>query len=164
MAPLLRLQLIFDVQVLNALKQALVDSPKQFYAVVNQHILPVAQARLDDILNRDPGPVAIPFQFATPKSRRYYFANFQVPYKRTGNVRKWRIILKAFTGQVVELVFQNDAPYAQYVFGDAQGAHQVPGHARTGWINAAGVLVQQTEMVLNDLSEAWIEEMLPEAA
>ena len=161
---MLRLQLIFDAQVLEALKQALIDSPKQFYQVVNDKILPQAQTRLDAGLNADPGPVHIKFEFATPKSRRYYFANFQVPYRRTGNVRKWRIILKAFSGQVVEITIENEMPYAKYVFGDAQGLHQVPGHAATGWVNAATVLPGQVEMVLNDLSEAWIEEILPEAA
>ena len=156
--PLLRLNLVLDTSALTDLKTALAESPKKFYAVVNDRILPIAQRQLDALLNALPGPVKYPFQFATPKSRRYYFANFNVPYKRTGAVRKWRIVLKAFTGLTVEMTFENSAPYAKYVYGDAKGSFQTPGHAHTGWLNASTVLPDNVEAVLNDLSEVWIEE------
>lgn len=156
---MVRLQLIIDSRVLDALKQALADSPKEFYNTVNQRIVPQAQKRLDEFLNADPGPVKYPFQFATPKSRRYYFATHQPPYRRTGNVRKWRIALRAFSGQTVEMAFENPASYAKYVYADAKGAYQTPGHRNTGWVNVSTVLPGQVEMVLNDLSEAWVEQI-----
>lgn len=159
----LRLGLVIDARVLEELKQALVNSPKRFYQVVNEKILPVVQARLNDTLNKDAGPVVIPFQFATPKSRRYYFAHFKPPYKRTGNVRQWRIILKAFTGAVVELIIENAAAYAQYVFGDPQGLHQSPGHRNTGYVLVAKAAPALVEFVLGNLSSAWVEILETEA-
>lgn len=150
---MLRVQVALDDSVLKALRDALADSPREFYDVVNRRLLPQAQKRLDKALNTAPGPVARPFQFATDKSRRYYFATHKGGYQRTGAVLQWRIILKAFSGRTVELTFENAVPYAKYVF----GPRQVPGHARTGWKNADKVLPGEVDAVLRDLSEAWVE-------
>src|ERR1043165_8189736 len=106
-APAIRLDLVLDTHALDDLRTALVESPKRFYQVVNDRIVPQAQKIIDAFLNADPGPVVYPFQFATPKSRRYYFATHKPPYKRTGDARKWRIVLKAFSGQTIELAIEN---------------------------------------------------------
>lgn len=150
---MLRIQTVLDDSALKALREAILSSPRDFYSVVNRTILPQAQARLTKALNTAPGPVSRPFAFATAKSRAYYFATHEGPYRRTGAVLQWRVILKAFTGQTVELTFENPVPYAQYVF----GPRQVPGHRNTGWPNADKELPEQTRMVVEDLAEAWVE-------
>lgn len=154
---MLRVKLALDASALNALRQAVADSPREFYNIVNRTLLPQAQRRLDRALNEAPGAVVRPFQFATDKSRRYYFATHKGGYRRTGAVLQWRIVLQAFSGRTVDITFENAAPYAKWVFGDAKGAHQVPGHRRTGWKNVGTVLPAETAAVLADLSEAWVE-------
>ena len=154
--PVLRLNLVLDTAALTDLKTALAESPKKFYQVVNDRILPMAQRLLDALLNKPGDPLVNGhYLFSTPKSRRYYFANFKPPYQRTGKVLAWRIILKAFTGQTVELSFENPVPYAKYVFGSPT-QRQVIGMVGR-WIDANNQLVPLVAEVLNDLSSAWIE-------
>lgn len=150
-------RVILDDSALRDLQQALADSPKEFYAVVNRRILPQAQQRLDATLNKPGAPTGGKYTFSTPKSRRWYFANRKPPYKRTGNVLQWRVTLTAFTGRTVELIFENPVPYAPYVFGSPTQP-QVIGH-RGRWINAEAVLPAEVETVLKDLSEAWVVQL-----
>jgi hypothetical protein len=150
---MLRITRIVDDDVLNELRESIADSPKEFYNVVNRRVLPEAQARLEKRLNIDPGPAVHPFEFATPKSQHYYFATHEGAYQRTGGVRKWRVILKAFSGQSIELTFENPSPIARWVY----GPRQIPGHKRTGWPEADPVLAQETERVIRDCAEVWVE-------
>lgn len=150
---MIRVVRLVDADVLNELREAISESPREFYNVVNRRVLPEAQARLEKRLNVDPGPVARPFEFATAKSRRYYFATHEGAYQRTGGVRKWRVILKAFSGQTVELTFENPSPVAQWVY----GPRQVPGHKRTGWPQADPLIAEESERVIRDCAEVWVE-------
>ncbi len=154
MPALLRVNVVLDTAAVDVLRHALLDSPKQFYATVNNVVLPKAQAQIDALLNKEPPPVQYPFLFATPKSRRYYFATHDAPFQRTGEVRQWRVILKAFSGQTIEMSFENPSPVAPFVF----GPRQQPGHANTGWVNADAVLPTLTAEVLANLSEVWVEQ------
>jgi len=148
-----RIVRVTDDDVLEELRQAIIDSPKEFYRVVNTQVLPAAQARFEKRLNADPGPVVHPFEFATPKSQGYYFATHQGAYLRTGGVQQWRVILKAFSGQTVELTFENPSPIAPWVY----GPRQVPGHQRTGWPEADPVLAEETVLILRETAEVWVE-------
>lgn len=153
--PVLRLDLVLDTSALTDLKTALQESPRNFYAVVNNTILPIAQRQLDALLNKPGDPTGGHYQFSTYQSQKYYFATHKVPYKRTGNVLQWRVILKAFTGQTVEISFENPVPYAKYVFGSPT-QRQVIGHIGR-WLDSNKALVPLVEFVLNNLAEAWIE-------
>lgn len=152
---MLRVNVVLDTRALDALKQALLDSPRQFYATVNNTILPQAQKQLDAALNKPGEPTGGHYRFSTLKSQHYYFATHKGAYQRTGNVLQWRVILKAFSGQTVELSFENPVPYAKYVFGSPTQP-QVIGHSGR-WANADAALVPLVQDVLGDLSEAWVE-------
>lgn len=153
----LRVNVVLDTSALDDLRTALVESPRRFYQVVNDHIIPQAQARIDALLNKPGEPTGGHYHFSTPKSQRWYFANRKPPYQRTGNVQQWRIILKAFSGQTVEMTFENPVQYAKYVYGSPTQP-QVIGH-RGHWINADTVLPELVEEVLANLATAWIEQL-----
>lgn len=148
-----RVRVSIDDTVLKRLRDAIQSSPRDFYTVVSRQVLPAAQKRLDEALNTPPGPVRYPFEFASAKSRAYYFATHEPPYVRTGEILQWRVILMAYSGQRVEMRFENPSPVAPYVF----GPRQQPGHRNTGWKNADAELPAMTEAVLADLAEAWVE-------
>lgn len=84
-------------------------------------------------LRKYPPPVKRPFQFATDKSRRYWFGVLAKKhpngYQRTGKLAdSWKVNLDLFEG---DLIFsaQNTRKYYKWV----QGERQVPGHKNTGW-------------------------------
>lgn len=116
-------------------------------ARMQSHVRPQVEADVTDLLAPYPGPAAYPFQFATIKSQRFYFANFQAPYVRTQSLQAaWFVqiasqsnagplaILGAFfrqqpvAGQIL-IVIGNSDEAARYVY----PPRQVPGHAHTGW-------------------------------
>lgn len=85
-----------------------------------------------------------PFEFATPKSRRYYFYlvnSGQVKtdsygYVRNGGyARSWNVDLEQ-NGTTYTLTVSSSFPAAQFV----GGLRQVPGHANTGWIKFQPIL------------------------
>jgi hypothetical protein len=72
------------------------------------------------------------FRFATARSRRWYFANHDGKYQRTGALGKaWKARL-SITRAGFSVAVSNSANAASYVY----GPRQVPGHADTGWPQA----------------------------
>jgi len=150
-------QLEFNDAGLRDLQAAIATGPQRFFALIHADILPAAQKRIDGVLNRVPGAVKLPFEFATAKSRRWYFANHKAPYRRTGASRQWKLVMQSSTGEIVEFYLENPARHAPYVFGNPAGGQQVPGHARTGWALLAQQIPPQRLLLLNDLSAAWLD-------
>lgn len=155
-----RLDVVLDDAALNAVRTSVADSPREYYAVVNNVILPKAQQAVAALLNRYPGPVKRPFRFASRKSQGWYFANRKAPHQRNGALLQWKLYLKAFSGQTVDITLENPVPEAQWVFGNDKGKFQQPGHAATGYPLVARVIPALAAGVLNDLSEAWLEQSL----
>lgn len=84
-----------------------------------------------DELRHYPGPVQYPFEFATAKSRRYYFWKFKerIPYQRSGGYGDgWQVVITVSDNAVVMSV-RNSYPAAKWI----GGKRQVPGHRKTGW-------------------------------
>lgn len=140
---------------------------------MDSHVRPKVEADVTDLLAPYPGPAVYPFQFATIKSQRFYFANFQRPYVRTQNLQdSWFVqissqlnagplaVLGAFfrqqtvAGQIL-LVIGNSDDEARYVY----PPKQVPGHARTGWNldNRQEVINRVYQHVLDEWRPALIE-------
>ena len=125
-----------------AIRNAPTAARTQFTAKMDKVVRPAVQAKVDQVVAVDPGPVVSgplsPFQFATDKSRRFYFAAFKglIPYQRTGDLlRAWVVTFdrRLADGQ---LIIRNVSPVAGYVYGPGSALAsflQVPGHARTGW-------------------------------
>lgn len=95
-------------------------------------------------LQYEPGPAKMPFEFETEKSRRYYFwlvsqgkvntANGH--YVRTHKLSKgWKVGISA-DDELIVISAQNSAAHLPFV----EGAHQVRGHAKTGWVKYQGVV------------------------
>lgn len=116
------------------------------------NLLKVATQIEDDylpLLQNEPQQRAVhPFQFASPKSRRKYFAmiaNGEVEvddygYVRNGGYAKSWIVDLEQNGTEYTLSVYSTFPAAQYV----GGLRQVQGHANTGWI--------QYQPILSDIS------------
>lgn len=120
-------------QTFTDLKYAVKFAPRTLRTIVNKSILPRSRARLLKVLATEAGPVSRPFEFATARSRAWYFANKKAPYRRTGRmIKSWKVMMRQFQGDAFGIVAENDAPGAQYVF----GPRQVPGHFYTGWADA----------------------------
>lgn len=80
-----------------------------------------------------PQQVKHPFEFATDRSRRYWFAvlmkRYPNGYIRTGRLREgWTVNVDFFEGDVV-MSAGNRTRYQKWV----TGVRQVPGHRNSGW-------------------------------
>jgi hypothetical protein len=106
-------------------------APELMASLMRTRGLPGTQGRVNLVLNAAAPPVVWQFEFATPKSQAFYFANFadDLPYQRTDKVRQWKVNVTDVdeTGFTVRL--ENASEYAQWVY----GSRQVPGHGTTGW-------------------------------
>lgn len=104
--------------------------PAKFRAGVYKEAVPAIQRYARQLTSRYPGRVSVPFIFATPKSRRWYFANKSAPYRRTRVLGQgWNIGLRVSGRANLSITMYNDVNYAEHVY----GPRQVPGHANTGW-------------------------------
>lgn len=134
---MIRADLILDLTGIDTLDAFLDAYPTFALEVVrdsfNQEIKPGLLAEL----RYQPGPAKLPFQFATPKSKRYYFFAVRKGliktssgrYTRTGKlVQGWDTTVSISDNAVVMSV-TNPAKAVRYV----TGSRQVPGHRNTGW-------------------------------
>lgn len=135
-------------------------------ARTQNNIRPRVEADVTDLLAPYPGPVVYPFQFATIKSRKFYFANFKPPYIRTLTLQQaWFVQISAtfsngplallgalFQQQTqmgqIQIVIGNSADAARYVY----PPKQVPGHERTGWNldNGAEIIIRTRDYVYQE--------------
>jgi hypothetical protein len=155
--------------------EALLDANQKLVQEVADDLLPYAQAFVTKRLGVVPRPAVHPFQFATPKSRRYYFylvKTGRVPtdgkrYVRSGKLPNgWRVQLLVKGGEFRIGIF-NPARAAQYVYGtlvkDVGRARrrQVAGHRNTGWILASPIareIVDELDAEFRELLNARIGE------
>jgi hypothetical protein len=127
-----RSALSFDEDVFDAVRDAGRAAPGAMGRYTKQFVVPYVEQRVDTEIAPYPGPVSRPFEFSTPKSRRWYFANKKVPYSRTGEVgRSWEVKtdLRQSEGQIT---IRNFHRASKWVFGIGL-FRQVPGHRNTGW-------------------------------
>jgi len=144
---------VVDTDVLDALRETARQAPRAYQAFVNGTVRRAALQEVRARLAEYPGPVKHPFEFATAKSRRYYFwlRKGKGPYRRTGHLlESWTIEVQAsVTDGFITAV--NTASYAQWVIGD----RQVPGHRNTGWYRASDELVETSVYINNMLIDGW---------
>lgn len=141
-----------DIQAAEGL-EALLDANLSLLQEVADDLLPYAQQFVTLRLGVVPRPAVHPFQFATPRSRRYYFylvrtkqvATDGKRYLRSGALpRGWKVQLIVKGGEF-RIGIYNPARAAQYVYGTlvkdvgAARRRQVAGHRRTGWILASPI-------------------------
>src|SRR5262245_22938892 len=132
---MIKVSLAIPKDVFDELRSLPSRSRRRFNTKVKEEVQPAVQKNVTELLGEDPGPVKYPFEFATAKSRRFYFWAFkgQIPYKRTGAIQRGWSVLITRSGEksYIEIFNKDDA--AQYVYGDLPRQRQVTGHKNTGW-------------------------------
>jgi hypothetical protein len=136
-----------------------VRAKRNFNREIRDVVQPNAQKQADGLFTA-PGPVRLPFQFGTDRSRRAFFATNGfgrgIPTRRTGAILKAWAIEITRRGQTTFILLTNTDPKARYVYGLPPIQRQIPGHARTGWgkdNKVAFSLLQ--EYVIGELVKAW---------
>lgn len=136
---MIRTSVLFNLRDFDDVSEMIAEFPDLYFSIVHgaysEQIAPLMLAKL----RQYPPPVKRPFQFATAKSRRYWFAvlakKYPNGYQRTGKLADaWKINLDLWDGDLV-LSASNSRKYYKWV----QGDRQVPGHANTGWQLAAPI-------------------------
>lgn len=134
---------VIDSDVFKAVRGVSAQAPKRAQVFVNtlqRDALVMVKTKIAPY----PGPSVHPFEFATERSKRWYFANLaegKIPtdgkrYKRQHNLENaWEVKMDR-RGLNTFMTINNSAPYAVFVYGPGvliTTRRQVPGHRRTGW-------------------------------
>lgn len=157
--------MIIDDDVLEAVKRDLPHLPDyaaEYYATT---VKPELEQFIETEIAVDPGPVVIPFEFASPKSQAAYFATNGfgkgIPSQRTGNLNdSWMLDIdrRQYDGFIA---LRNRAPYAGYVlppFNPLSRFRQVPGHAHTGWgRDLDDKFIRFSELGVSLIIDGWYE-------
>lgn len=153
-----RIDAIIDSDVLQAVKAIPDRVDPAMGRYVQQVVRPAVQSRVNQTFAVYPGPVVRPFQFATEKSRRAYFATKGfgkgLPYHRTNELQRgWKVEVDRRKNSGF-ISIRNTAPAAVYVI----GGRQVPGHRRTGWgEHFDAYTISVSEYVIDLLITGWVE-------
>lgn len=149
----------YDVSVPYDVLDAVEELPRRaeatFGNLLDTQVKQPLQNTVTDLFGQYPGPAVHPFQFATAKSRRWFFANIG-HYTRKGKPPLgWTVNIDLRrTGS--ELIIFNQWTNSIFVYGGVT-QRQVPGHARTGWgadFETAADLAQERGVDL--LIAAWV--------
>lgn len=112
-----------------AIRTLPVRAQREFRRELQTQVKPAVEQDVQELVAPYPGPAAHPFQFATDKSRRWYFANFRGPYVRSMKLfQSWSVRVSSTIRQDL-ITIRNLRPESVFVY----GPRQVPGHRRTGW-------------------------------
>lgn len=102
-----------------------------------------------------------PFEFATAKSRRWYFAQIRkgkiktdgYGYVRSGAYKKsWQILVE-HQGDSFKVRYRSTAKASTYI----SGKRQVPGHRNTGWLYVPPILNQKIQLFLDRVRVKYTE-------
>lgn len=130
-----KLNLNVGSYLLNAMKEL----PDSVQGSFRQEMQTVVKPAIDGLVAKYLAPYpperkeTPPFEFATLKSQRAYFASNGfgkgIPYKRSGTLgRGWNVAVSyKFQDSLIRI--SNVQPYSKFVY----GPRQVPGHRTTGW-------------------------------
>jgi hypothetical protein len=129
-----RTKIVIPPDLFRAVRGLRSNARRSFNQDLQTTVRPALQQTVTRLLGVDPGAVHVPFEFATDKSRRFYFARFKgrIPYTRTGAILAGWLVEIPRSGEKSYVVVYNKVPAAQYVYGTPL-QRQVPGHRATGY-------------------------------
>lgn len=135
-----RVEAIIDTDVIEAQRDLIENIAPEFGLAMRNEVVPLVTKKVQQTIAVYPPAVKHPFEFATDKSRRAYFATqgfgHGIPYQRTKTLyNSWKVELDRRMNEGF-IQIKNTAPYAGYVYGSGstEGSYeQVPGHRNTGW-------------------------------
>lgn len=118
-----------------AIRTLPVRAQREFRRELQTQVKPEIEKDVQELVAPYPGPVVSgpdhPFEFATDKSRRFYFATLgkRGPYVRSKQLfQSWTVrIGSQIRADMITIL--NLKSYSKFVY----GPRQVPGHRRTGW-------------------------------
>jgi hypothetical protein len=145
-----------DTDILHAIQQGIVDSPKTFYTLFNRSLLPTIRRKVQHDLQAPVPAVHYPLDWQTPRQRRAYFAtngfHHGIPYKRTGGLlRAWKVIPTPLSDKGFGVTIMNDNPAAPFVIGNRQQRM----HRRTGWRKVDKQVEDLNAYVQDAAIDAW---------
>ncbi len=146
-----------EPDILEAYQEQLERAPKTIRTFVGKTVINDLQTHLNrqllDTWIPAPRSQAIPFRFATDRSRRWYFGTRAggkgIPYQRTNAI-----------ASSIEVDWQEDEGVISFVdtSGIGQwlyGERQVPGHRDTGWRNPENQIVDAVIRGQDLIIEGW---------
>ena len=132
-------RLTIDIKAVNRQKQQLDALELVVYRLADEATDYANERNLPQIKRYPPNEAVLPFEFATDKSRRFYFAVI-VPrhggrgrYQRTGGLQQSWTVERSRGKGVYRATLSSSKTWAQFVVGNLMKQRQVPGHRRTGW-------------------------------
>jgi len=137
---------VFDFSGIEDIQQNITDIGDVFSNAMLNTAIELEQIYIPRLREYPDSRAKHPFQFATAKSRRYYFYlvnNGLVPTDGYGYVRNggyansWNVDIDQ-TGNEYRVTLYSTFPAAKYVGGE----RQVPGHTNTGWIKYNPILAE----------------------
>lgn len=151
---MISLSITVDDDIIVAYQELFRDLPKLSQRAFRGEITRVTRPMLDE-LTATPGPPQYPIRWKSERQRRAFFASNGfgrgIPTQRSGALQEaWSV--EVVGGQFdMDVLVDNDLPYAQYV----QGDDQQPFHADTGWPLAAPIVDRYSELVGDALINTW---------
>lgn len=125
-----------EIAALDAIDAMMMEAAQKAKQIVEPQWLSEAQYY--------PPPAKLPFQFATEKSRNFYFWKFvkgRGPgrYVRTGKLKESFFFRLIQNDHAVTFLLGSDSTVAKWVVDsfDKRRRYQVPGHRKTGWLPIA---------------------------
>lgn len=166
----IRARTSIDLTVLNAV-DAVLDRHDEIVLRSGQDAVDRHRVSLIADLAREPRPAVHPFEFATPKSRRKYFAMIRDGKVQTANGRyvrsggygdAWHVEYDVVNGMFTISIY-NTFPGARYIGGslaqDAAAAarFQVAGHRNTGWQRSSPIVWSYIDDMLSQFKVNYFE-------
>jgi len=151
-------KLSIDTDIIDAIKDAVKQSPRAIDALMNGSIRNDTKQRLLKALSVTPGPVVLPVEWETDKQRKAFFASngFGRGFgaKRTGEISNaWELEGESKNGTGDFIIF-NPKKAAQYLYGPRQQRF----HIQTGWIGESqidAIIREESEKTSDALILGW---------
>jgi hypothetical protein len=122
-----------------------------------RELRPFISNEVQERLQRAPGAVHYPIQWTSERQRLAFFATdgfgHGIPYTRSDEMIKDWHVRGDYHGGLTDISVYNDAPQAQYVYGDESGLHQQQFHLNTGWprfVDQAQVIALEADALIED--------------
>lgn len=151
---MIRVNVQIDADVLDAIADAALRSPKLMQVAFNRQTTRLRRRILDELTTEPPKPT-YPLRWRSERQRRFVMAKLReegnLPYQRTGALLDGYAVRFVAEGNGGALQITNDTPYAEYVVGDSAQ----PFHLDNGWVQVADVVAQYEPIVEEALIQTW---------
>jgi hypothetical protein len=114
-----RNELIIDTDIFDAIADGAKKMPTLMNTAVQKRLLPRIRKRVLVRLQTEPPSAKHPIEWTSEKQRRFVMAKLKrennLPYNRSGDlVKKWTVVLVT-TGDLTEIVAENQSAIGKYV-------------------------------------------------